>query len=143
VIDQAYLPCAAARSTRQTGAGKTLPCAFSRMLNHPSTSSKSQVTAFFARYATGGIRTRHPPPLSARNLLYHCTPLLLVSILCFLSTYYTKLSVNWSFEALRIQIKKLSTKTFHNFRDLQLSFWLFSHPRSFTKFKIHFAVCQI
>jgi hypothetical protein len=53
----------------------------------------------FARYVAGGIQTRD---LSlARTPLYHCTTLSLVSRFRFwFPTYYTKLSVNYLFEAL-------------------------------------------
>ena len=59
-------------------------------------------------------------------------------------TYYSKSSVNFLFEALNeFKLKICQLQSFITFRDLQLSFWFFPHLRSFTKFKIHFAVCQI
>ena len=41
-----------------------------------------------------------------------------------------------------IQIKKLSTTKFHNFQDLQLSFWYFLHPMLFTKFEFWISEVQ-
>jgi len=94
----------------------------------------------FSRYAAGGIRTRGP--WLACNILYRCNILSLVFILRFSPTYYTKPSVNCLFEPLNdFKLKSCQLESFITFRDLQLSFWLFPHPRSFTKFKIHFAVC--
>ena len=43
----------------------------------------------------------------------------------------------------RIQLKSCQLQSFITFWDLQLSFWKFLHPRLFTKFEVHFAVCQI
>ena len=111
--------------------------------SHSSAPSKSQVVAFFVRYAAGGIRTLN---LSlACNLLYNWTTHSFVSILYFLSpTYYTKLSVNYLFEALNeFKLKSCQLQSSITFWDLRLLFWLFSHPKSFTKFKVHFAMCQI
>ena len=48
------------------------------------------------------------------------------------------------FEVLNdVKLKSCQLQSFITFRDLQLSFWKFLHPRLFTKFEVHFAVCQI
>ena len=48
------------------------------------------------------------------------------------------------FETLnKFKLKSCQLQSFITFRDLQLSFCKFLHPRSFTKFEVHFAVCQI
>jgi len=41
------------------------------------------------------------------------------------------------------KLKSCQLQSFITFRDLQLSFWKFLHPRLFMKFEVHFAVCQI
>ena len=49
---------------------------------------------------------------------------------------YTNLSLNYLFEALNeFKWKSCQLKSFITFRDLQLSFWQYLHPRSFTKFE--------
>ena len=48
------------------------------------------------------------------------------------------------FETLNeFKLKSCQLQSFITFRDLQLSFWKFLHPKPFTKFEVHFAVCQI
>ena len=99
--------------------------------------------AILTWYLPSGIRTRNL--ILAYNILYHCTTLSIVFILPFLPIYYTKSSVNWLFAYLiMIQIKRLSTtKFFYNFSRSTTFVLAISHPRSFTKFDIHFVVCQI
>jgi hypothetical protein len=100
---------------------------------HPSL-SKSQVAAFFARYVAGGIRTRN---LSLTHNPYTATlqcHLCLDSVL--VPTYYTKLTVNCLFEALNeFKSKRCQQQRFITFRDQQLLFRKFLHPKSFTKFE--------
>ena len=47
------------------------------------------------------------------------------------------------FETLNeFKLKSCQLQSFITFRDLQLSFWKFLHPRLFTKFEVHFGVCH-
>ena len=48
------------------------------------------------------------------------------------------------FETLNeFKLKSCQLQSFITFQDLQLLFWKFFHPKLFTKFEVHFAVCQI
>ena len=124
------------RKQKRFNSGRTPPA------SHTPVPSKLQVVTFFAHHAAGKIRT-HDISLTC-NLLYHYTTQSLVSILHFSPTYYTKPRVYCLFEALNeFKLKSCQLQSFITFRDLQLSFWKFLHPKPFTKFEVHFVVCQI